>query len=673
MTNPLLTRSPLPFEMPDFGAITAQDYLDAVRQGIAGQLEAIGAITASGQEPTFANTTEAFEASGETLRRTTMAFSNVKPAHGTPDILEAHGTIQALLTGHWDVVHLDADLYGRLAAVDAAGGLEGEAARLSSETLRTFRRAGAGLDATGKARLRELNGEISALSTRYSAALLATMNDAAVLFDSPAELDGLSAAEIASAARAATEAGHDGGYLLTLVLPTHQPALARLENPASRRRLFEASTTRGQSGEHRTLDLAADMARLRAERAALLGYPHHAAYVLEAQTAPSLEAVRERLEALIPPALANAASEAEVMAADAGHDIDPWDRAHHSARVQRERYAVDAAALKPWFELDRVIHNGVFAAATRLYGITFAERHDLPVYHPEVRVWEVFDADGSTLGLFLGDYFARPTKAGGAWMNSIRVGASLFGELPVVTNTLNIPAPADGQPALLTLDETRTLFHEFGHALHGLFAAGTYPSLAGTAVPRDFVEYPSQVNEMWQYDEELIAGYARHVETGEPLPAGALDRIHAAGLWGEGFATTEYLAAAVLDLAWHCLAPGEDPGEPLEFEEQALRAAGFDPAVLPPRYRTGYFKHIFDGGYSAGYYSYIWSEVLDADTVEWFTENGGGTRENGDRFRAGLLSRGNTRDPLASYADFRGRPARLEPLLVRRGLDAAAR
>ncbi|WP_372699165.1 M3 family metallopeptidase [Arthrobacter sp. JSM 101049] len=673
MTNPLLTRSPLPFEMPDFGAITAQDYVEAVRHGIAGQLDALRDITGSGQEPTFANTTEAFEASGETLRRATMAFSNVKPSHGTPDILAAHGTIQALLTEHSDVVHLDAALYDRLAAVDAAGGLEGEAARLSAETLRAFRHAGAGLDEAGKTRLRELNGEISALSTRYSAALLATMNDSAVLFDSPADLAGLSEAEIASAARAATEAGHDGGYLLTLVLPTHQPALARLENGASRRRLFEASTHRGQDGEHRTLDLAVAIARLRAERAALLGYPNHAAYVLEAQTAPSLQAVRDRLEALIPPALANAASEAAVMAEDAGHDIAPWDRAYHSARVQRERYAVDAAALKPWFELDRVIHDGVFAAATRLYGVTFAERHDLPVYHPDVRVWEVSDADGSTLGLFLGDYFARPTKAGGAWMNSIRVGASLFGELPVVTNNLNIPAPADGQPALLTLDETRTLFHEFGHALHGLFAAGIYPSLAGTAVPRDFVEYPSQVNEMWQFDEELIAGYARHVDTGEALPDGALDRIHAAELWGEGFATTEYLAAAVLDMAWHSLAPGEDPGEPLAFEDRALREAGFDPAVLPPRYRTGYFKHIFDGGYSAGYYSYIWSEVLDADTVEWFTENGGGTRENGDRFRSGLLSRGNTRDPLESYTDFRGRAARLEPLLVRRGLDAAAR
>ncbi|GAA1358647.1 M3 family metallopeptidase [Arthrobacter rhombi] len=673
MTNPLLTPSPLPFEMPAFDTLTAQDYVDAVRQGIAEQLAAIEAITSSTEEPTFANTTEAFEASGETLRRAIMAFSNVKPSHGTPDILAADGQIQALMTEHADTVHLDAGLNARLEAVASAGGLDGERARLSEETLKAFRRAGAGLGTQDKARLRELNSEISALSTRYSTALLAGMNDAAVHFVDAADLAGLSEAEIASAARAATQAGHDGGYLLTLVLPTHQPALARLENADSRRRLFEASTGRGQDGPHRTLDLAASMARLRAERAGLLGYPNHAAVVLEAQTAPSLHAVRERLAALVPPAVANAATEDAVMAEVAGQAIQPWDRAYFSARVQRERYAVDAAALKPWFELDRVIHEGVFAAATRLYGISFTERHDLPLYHPDARIWEVTDADGSTRGLFLGDYFARPTKAGGAWMNSIRVGASLFGELPVVTNNLNIPAPAEGEPALLTLDEVRTLFHEFGHALHGLFADGIYPSLSGTAVPRDFVEYPSQVNEMWQFDEELVSSYARHVETGEALPDGALDRIHAAALWGEGFGTTEYLAAAVLDLGWHSLAPGEDPGDPLAFEERVLREAGFNPDVIAPRYRSGYFKHIFDGGYSAGYYSYIWSEVLDADTVEWFAENGGGTRANGNRFRAGLLARGNTRDPLESYEDFRGRPARLEPLLVRRGLDGVSR
>ncbi|MGO1518120.1 MAG: M3 family metallopeptidase [Arthrobacter sp.] len=672
MTNPLLSKSVLPFEMPAFDLLTAQDYVEAVKHGIAEQLAAIAAITSSTEEPTFPNTTEAFETSGETLRRAVMAFSNVRPSHGTDDLVEVDADIQALLTEHEDAVHLDAQLHARLSAVEAAGGLDGERQRLSSETLRRFSQAGAGLDEAGKERLRALNAEISALSTRYGTRLLAGMNDAAVLFDSAEALEGLSDAEIASAARAATEAGHLHGYLLTLVLPTQQPALARLEREDSRRRLFEASTRRGQEGPNRTLELGASMARLRAERAALLGYDHHAAYVLEGQTAPSVEAVRERLAGLIPGALANAATEAATMAELAGRPLAPWDRAYYSARVQREKYAVDAAALKPWFVLDRVIHAGVFAAATRLYGVEFTERHDLPVYHPEVRVWEVTDADGSTLGLFLGDYFARPTKAGGAWMNSIRDGASLFGELPVVTNNLNIPAPAEGQPALVTLDECRTLFHEFGHALHGLFAHGIYPSLAGTSVPRDFVEYPSQVNEMWQFDAELVTKYALHVETGEPLPAGAVEKIQDAGLWGAGFSTTEYLAAALLDLEWHSLAAGEDPGDPLEFEDRVLREAGFSPEVIVPRYRTGYFKHIFDGGYSAGYYSYIWSEVLDADTVEWFTENGGGTRANGDRFRHELLARGNTRDPLASYEIFRGREARLEPLLVRRGLDAAA-
>jgi peptidyl-dipeptidase Dcp len=667
MTNPLLAASQLPFEMPDFSVIVPQDYVEAVEQGTAEQLAALARIAADPEPASFANTFEAVECSGELLRRAVMAFSNVKPSHGTPEILAAHAVIEAALTAHRDAVHLDAGLYARLLQFDAAG-LDGEQARLAAETLRRFRQAGAGLGEPDKDALRALNARISELSTDFSRRLLAEMNDSAVHFATAAELAGLGESELASAAAAAREAGHDDGYLLTLVLPTGQPALQRLELESSRRRLHEASLRRGLVGENRTIDIAAEMAALRAERAGLLGFANHAEYVMEGQTAPSLAAVRERLAALVPPAVVNARAEAAELAAVAGRDVKPWDWAYYSARVQRERYAVDEAALRPWFELDRVIHDGVFEAATRLYGIGFTERFDLPTYHPDVRVWEVADADGSTLGLFLGDYFARPTKAGGAWMNSIRLGARLFGELPVVTNNLNIPAPAAGEPALVSLDELRTLFHEFGHALHGLFSAATYPSLAGTAVPRDFVEYPSQVNEMWKFWPDIVANYARHHETGEPLPAGALQKIEDAALWGEGFGTTEYLAAAVLDLAWHSLSPGETVADPLAFEDDALRAAGFDPDLVPPRYRTGYFKHIFDGGYAAGYYSYIWSEVLDADTVEWFRENGGLTRANGDRFRQGLLARGNTRDPLESYVDFRGRPADIAPLLARRGL-----
>lgn len=667
MHNPLLERSTLPLEFPDFPAITAAHYLEAAEAGVAQQLDELRAIAQDAQAPTFENTFVALERSGQLLRRVIMAYSTVFPAHGTDDLREIDPRIQALHSGHMDAIHLDQELFARLDSLDASG-LEGEDARLVSETLRTFRAAGAELDADKKATLRELNEQITNLSSEYSRKLLGAMNDAAVHFAQARDLAGLSEGELASAASAAKEAGHDSGYLLTLVLPTSQPLLATLENSESRRRLFLASVSRGQEGENRTLEIAAQMAALRATRAQLLGQPTHADVVLEGATAPSLAAVRERLAELVPAAVANARTEAEELARVSGAPIQPWDWAYYSAAVARERYTLDRGALRQYFELDTVLSRGVFTAAQRLYGLNFRERTDLPLYHPDVRTWEVYDGDGSVLGLFLGDFFARPTKAGGAWMNSIRESAGLFGERPVVTNTLNIPKPAAGEPALLSFDEVNTLFHEFGHALHGLFSAGKYPSLAGTAVPRDFVEYPSQVNEMWALHQEILPGYAAHTVTGEPLPEGTGAKLESAALWGEGFATTEYLTAAILDLAWHSLPAGEAVADPLAFEDHVLTEAGLIPDLVPSRYRTGYFKHIFDGGYSAGYYSYIWSEVLDADTVEWFTENGGLRRSNGDRFRTELLSRGNTRDPLESYEHFRGRAARIEPLLVRRGL-----
>ncbi|MGL3804562.1 M3 family metallopeptidase [Paeniglutamicibacter sp. R2-26] len=667
MQNPLLERSTLPFEFPDFPAISAAHYLEAAEQGVALQLEELRAIARNPDAPSFENTFLALERSGQLLRRAVMAYGTVFSAHGTDALREIDPTLQALYSGHLDAIHLDQELFDRLASLDASG-LRGEDARLVSETLRTFRAAGAELDEQRKATLRELNGRITDLSSEYSRKLLGAMNEAAVHFANAADLAGLSEGELASAADAAREAGHDSGYLLTLVLPTSQPLLATLENSDSRRRLFEASVSRGLEGENRTLELAAQMAALRATRAELLGHATHADVVLEDATAPSLEAVRERLAELVPAAVANARAEAEELAKVAGSPIRPWDWAYHSAAVARERYTLDRAALREYFELDAVLERGVFAAAHRLYGLSFAERTDLPLYHPDARTWEVRNEDGSVLGLFLGDFFARPTKAGGAWMNSIRESVGIFGERPVVTNTLNIPKPAAGEPALVSFDEVNTLFHEFGHALHGLFSAGKYPSLAGTSVPRDFVEYPSQVNEMWSLHRDILPGYASHTRTGEPLPEGTIDKLEAAALWGEGFATTEYLSAAILDLAWHSLPVGEPVADPAAFEERVLAEAGLVPDLVPPRYRTGYFKHIFDGGYSAGYYSYIWSEVLDADTVEWFTENGGLRRENGDRFRGELLSRGNTRDPLESYGLFRGRQARIEPLLVRRGL-----
>jgi peptidyl-dipeptidase Dcp len=455
------------------------------------------------------------------------------------------------------------------------------------------------------------------------------------------------------------------------VLPTGQPALATLTDRALRERLHTASTSRGLGGEHDTRATLLQMATLRAERARLLGHPHHASWVVEIATAGSVEAVDAMLGKLAPVAAANAQAEAAALSAAAGYPIAAWDRALEAEHVRRDRFAIDTGALRHYFELERVLHDGVFHAAGRLYGLRFAERHDLPLYHPDVRVFDVFDDDGQ-LGLFVADFYARDAKRGGAWMNSFVTQSHLLGRRPVVLNTLNIPKPADGEPTLLTIDSVRTMFHEFGHALHGLFSDVRYPTFAGTAVPRDFVEYPSQVNEMWLEDPEILASYARHHVTGEPLAPETVARLAESRRFGEGFATTEYLAAALLDQAWHRLGAGEQVADVEAFEAAALAAAGVDVPSAPPRYRSTYFNHVFGGGYSAAYYSYIWSEVLDADTVDWFAEQGGLRRESGERFRRELLAVGGSVDPMDAYRAFRGRDPDVTPLLVRRALTPTA-
>ncbi|WP_138444237.1 M3 family metallopeptidase [Sinomonas susongensis] len=669
MVNPLLVPSPLPYGLPAFAQISDAHYAEAVDAGIAEQLAEIETITSASEAPTFENTAMALERSGRTLVRAVASFTTMVSSHGTDAIRALETEIMPKLSAHEDAIHLNRPLRDRLAAIDTSD-LDPESARLVAEWLNDFRRAGADLDDAGQARLRGLNEELTRLGTEYGQRVARAINQAAVLVTEEGELAGMPADDRASAEQAARAAGHDSGWLITLVQPTGQPVLAVLENRELRRRIFEASIARGSSGgDTDVLGLVRDMVRLRAEKAQLLGHPTFADLAVDGQTAPSTDAVQAMLGRLTLPAVRNAASEAQILAEAAGHDLEPWDWAFYSARVRHERYAVDQQALRPYFELDRLLRDGVFFAAGELYGLRFEERPDLEGYHEDVRVWEVFDADGSGLGLFLGDYFARPTKRGGAWMNALVEQARLTGERPVVINNLNIRKPAPGEPALLTLDEARTAFHEFGHALHGLLSDVEYPKFSGTNVPRDFVEYPSQVNEMWLLWPEVLSNYARHHETGEPLPGAQIEALEAAQLWGEGYATTEYLGAALLDLAWHGLAPGEDPGDVLDFEARALDGAGVAVPLVPPRYRTGYFQHIFSGGwYAAGYWSYIWSEVLDADTVEWFKENGGMTRANGDTFRAELLSRGFSRDPLASFRAFRGRDADIAPLLARRGL-----
>ncbi|MFF1879993.1 M3 family metallopeptidase [Pseudarthrobacter sp. NPDC058196] len=670
MTNPLLTSSPLPYGLPPFALLSAGHYGEAVKAGLAEHLREIKAITASEEAATFENTALAMERSGQLLNRSAAAFFTLVSADASPQIRELETELSPLLSAHQDEIYLNRALFDRFSAIDTDR-LDAESGRLVEEYLKEFRQSGIQLDDAGQERLKAINAELSTLGTEFGQRVKEGMKSASLLLDDAAELAGLPADDVASAAEAARTAGHEGKCLLTLIQSSNQPALGALQNREVRRRLFEASIGRGSAGGSLdVLDLVKEMVRLRAEKATLLGFANFAELSVDQQTAPDFEAVQAMMNRLAPAAVRNADAQADALAEAAAHPLEPWDWAYYAAKVRREKYDVDEQALRPYFELDRAITDGVFFAATALYGITFHERTDLQGYHPDVRIWEVRSEDGTGLGLFLGDYYARDTKRGGAWMNSLVEQSALLGTRPVVINTLNISKPAPGEPTLLTLDELRTLFHEFGHAMHGLFSAVTYPRFAGTSVPRDFVEYPSQVNEMWIMWPEVLSNYARHYVTGEPLPQSIVERLEESRLWGEGFATTEYLGAALLDLAWHVLEPGDIPDDALAFEAKALAAAGIAHRLIPPRYRTGYFQHIFAGaGYAAGYYSYIWSEVLDAETVDWFTENGGLTRANGERFRSELLSRGNSRDPLESFRIFRGRDARLDPLLKRRGLE----
>jgi peptidyl-dipeptidase Dcp len=677
-TNPFLAPSELPFAFPPFDRIRHEHYREAFDAGVAEQRSEIEAIVAEPQEPTFANTVEALERSGQTLGRVLRVHENLGASMSTEEMRALQAELAPLIAEHEDEIRLDPRLFARLDAVHTTRdqGLTPEQVRVVERYHQDFVRAGAALPEPERDRLRSLNVQITSLTTEFGNRVLAEANSLALHVTDRAELDGLSDNVVESAASAASSAGLEG-YLLPLVLPTIQPAMSALTNRDVRRRLHEAATSRGvRGGENDTRELVVDITRLRAERAALLGFPDHAAYVVADQTAGTTEAVLDILREMAGPAMRNLEGERarieELMAADGVEGpVQPWDWAYYAARDKAATYDVDPDALRPYFELERVLHDGIFRAASRLFGLSFRERDDLPVYAEEVRVFEVLDDDGSTLGLFVCDWFARPTKRGGAWMDEFVPQSHLLGALPVVVVCLNVPRPADGQPALMTIDEVRTGFHEFGHALHGLFSDAVYPRLQGTAVPRDFVEFPSQVNEMWAWWPDVLAGYAVHHVTGEPLPQEVVDRLIASQAHGQGFDTVSMLGAALLDQEWHRRTVDGDrvaPEQVEEVEAGALARHGVLSPLVPPRYRSGYFAHVFSGGYDAGYYSYLWSEVLDADMVDWFTENGGLTRANGDAFRRGLLSRGGTVDPLEAFAAVRGRPPRTEPLLRRRGL-----
>ncbi len=677
--NPFYTESSLYMKYPEFDKIKNKHYTPAFEKGMADHMAEMETIANHNVNPTFNNTIMAMETSGALLDRVSTVFFSLTSANTNDEMEKIRSEMAPKLSAHSDQILLNGKLFHRVKTIYEQRDqleLDAESKRLVEKYYTDFIRSGANLSSEEKESLKKINGEMAVLQTTFSQNVLKEVNALAVVVDSKDELDGLSDAAIEAAANEAKSRELDGKYVLTLRNTSGQPPMASLTNRALRERIHKTSLSRGsRGGDFDNRNILANVIKLRAERAQLMGYDNHAAYSLENQTAQTPKAVNERLSSLAPKAVANANKEATdlqkmIDAEEGSFKLASWDWDFYTEKVRADRYNFDASQLKPYFEMDNVLQNGVFYAATQLFGITFKERFDLPVYQEDIRIFEVFDEDGSVLALFIFDGYARSSKRGGAWMNAYVGQSKLKGNKPVIANHLNVVKPPKGEPTLMSFDEVITTFHEFGHALHGMFSDVNYPYFAGTSVPRDFVEYPSQVNEMWAIWPEVLKNYAVHHETGKPMPKELLDKVLATQKFNQGFATTEYLSASLLDQALHQLSPDQVPTseEIITFEADALKTAGVAMDVIPPRYRSTYFSHII-GGYSAGYYSYIWSEVLDADTVEWFKENGGLKRENGDHFRKTLLSRGGSKDALKIFKDFRGAEPNIQPLLDRRGLN----
>ena len=674
IANPFAQRSALDYELPPFALIKEEHYLPAFYEGCTQQLAEVQAILDTPGAATFENTIVALEKSGQMLMRTLLVFFN-KSSSDTNDAMDKiEEEMAPKLAAHQDAINLNPALYARIKSLydnRESIGLNTEDAWLLERYYKDLIHAGAHLSESQRDRLKELNEELSKLETQFSKNVLADTNDLAVLVDTIDELDGLSENEIASAAAAAKDRGHEGKWLIGMVNFSGNPVLDSLTNRALRKKIMQDSLLKGnRANENDNKPVILKVVKLRAERAKLFGKNTHAEHVIAVQTAEHPDNVHAMLRKIAPAAVRNAQAEAQDLKKSAGTEIESWDWGFYTEQVRLEKYNIDTSKMRPYFELESVLKNGIFFAANKLFGISFKERPDLVTYHPEARAFEVFNEDGSKLGLFIGDFYTRDSKRGGAWMNNLVDQNFLFNQLPVVVNNLNIPKPPAGKPTLLTFSETTTLFHEFGHALHGLLSQVKYPRVSGTSVQRDFVEFPSQVNEMWILWPEVVENYARHFETGEKLPQEWIDNLDAASTFNEGHATTSYLAAAILDLAWHSL-DSEEAAKVTDveaFEAQAIKDYGLDFAPVPTRYRSTYFSHIFAGGYSAGYYGYIWSEVLDADTVDWFKENGGLQRKNGEHFRNTLLGRGGSIDSMQMFRNFRGRDSKIEPLLKRRGL-----
>ena len=680
-SNPFLTASSLPFQAPRFDMIKDSDYEPAIEEGMKRHLVEIEAIANNPEPATFANTIEPMERSGELLTRAAKVFFNLTQSN-TNDTLDKINAIEApKLAAHQDAVYLNSKLFSRVKSLydnrDALN-LDAEGKYLVERYYRNFVRAGAELSEGDKTTLRALNQEESKLQTQFHDKVLADTNASAVIVDNVADLAGLSEGDIAAAAERAKDRHLTGKWVLTLQNTTQQPALSTLANRDLRQRLLKASVNRGShGGDNDTKAVVQRLAQERAQRAKLLGYPTYATYVLDDQMAKTPAAAEKLLTDLVPASTARARDEAAKMQAiiDRQHGdfkLNAADWEFYSEQVRKAEYDLDESQERPYFELDRVLHDGVFFAANQLYGLTFKERKDIPVYQADVRAFEVFDADGKSLALFYGDYFSRPSKSGGAWEDTFVDQSGLMGTKPVVFNVMNFTKPAPGQPALLSFSDVTTMFHEFGHALHSMFSNVRYPTLAGTNVPRDFVEFPSQFNEHWALEPAVFANYAKHYQTGVAMPQDLVDKIKKARTFNQGYLLTEYLSAALLDLAWHDLPAGAPLQDVNVFEPSALQRLRVDLPEVPPRYHTDYFSHIWGGGYAAGYYAYLWSEVIDDDAYAWFRENGGMTRANGQRFRDMILSRGGSQEEGAMYRAFRGRDPIVEPLLEQRGLKPSS-
>jgi peptidyl-dipeptidase Dcp len=683
--NPFFEKSPLPQQFPQFDKIKDSHFAPAFDRGMAEQIKEMQAIADNAEPATFENTILAMERSGQLLSRAVKVFGNLTGANTNDALDKLDEEYSPKFAAHFDGIYLNAKLFARVESLyekrDTLG-LDPQGVRLVERYYTDFVRAGAKLDEQQKERVKAINAELATLSTKFGQNVLDEVNDSAVLVDSRDELKGLTDEQIEGLAQAAKDKKHEGKYLIALLNTTIQPMVSQLENRALRERIYKASMARGSRGNQwDNTAIVAQVAKLRAERAKIMGYPNYAAFGLAEETAKNPEAVNRMLAQLAPPAVANAKKEAAELQAmidaeqkakgEPTFQLQPWDWSFYTEKVRQKKYDFDEAQLQPYLEVNTVLEKGMFFAAEKLYGLKFKPRTDLPTYHPDVKVYEIFNEDGSQLAFVIVDAYARESKRGGAWMSSYVDQSELMGTKPVVALHLNVTKPAGGKPALMTWDDVNTTFHEFGHVLHGMFSNVKYPYFSGTNVPRDFVEYPSQVNEMWATWPEVLANYAKHYQTGEPIPQALIDKVLAADKFNQGFETTEYLGAAMLDQRWHQVTTDMLPEakDVMAYEAKALKDIGVDFAPVPPRYRTPYFSHIM-GGYAAGYYAYIWSEVLDADSVEWFKENGGLTRKNGDHFRNTLLSRGGSKDAMELFRDFRGRDPQIQPLLIRRGLTA---